>query len=79
MKKAFGIAITALLAGALLNSPAIAQERGHRLAACKADIEKFCASVPRGKGQVRACLTENKDKLAPDCKTALEGAAPAQN
>jgi hypothetical protein len=78
MKTAFGIAATALLASALFGSPAIAQ-KGHRLAACKADIETFCASVPRGKGRVRACLTENKDKLAPECKTALEGAAPEQN
>ncbi len=79
MKTVIRIAVATLLTGAFLGSPAFAQEKGHRLAACKPDIDKFCASEPRGKGKVRACLEANKDKLAPECKTALEGATPGQS
>ena len=50
-----------------------AQSKG-RLAACKDDIQKFCASEPKGQGKVRACLQNNKDKVSPDCKTALDAA-----
>jgi Cysteine rich repeat len=71
MKPSLTIATAALLASAFLCSHAIAQDKGHRLAACKADIDKFCASEPRGQGKIRACLESNKDKLAPECKTAL--------
>ncbi len=78
MRKVIGIAAATLFVGAILGSPAMAQDRGHRLAACKPDIEKYCASEPRGKGRIRACLEANKDKVAPECKTALEAAAPAQ-
>jgi hypothetical protein len=60
-----------LLAALFAHSPAFAQ--GHRLAACKSDIDKLCASEPKGHGKVRACLEANKDKLAPECKAALEG------
>jgi hypothetical protein len=72
MQIAFKIAATALFMSALFGAPAFAQEKGHRLAACKADIDKLCASEPRGHGKIRACLEANKDKLAPECKTALE-------
>jgi hypothetical protein len=69
------IALMVILAAPFLGSPALAQGKGQRLAACKADIDKFCASEPRGKGKIKACLESNKDKLAPDCKTAIDGAA----
>ena len=64
-----------LMAAAFISSPALAQAGGHRLAACKDDIGKYCASDPRGHGKIRACLEANKEKLAPDCRTALEGAS----
>ena len=73
------IAATALFISALFGAPAFAQEKGHRLAACKADIEKLCASEPRGHGRIRACLEANKDKVAPECKTALETAAQGKS
>ncbi len=73
MKILIAFAVTALLAGPLLGLPSFAEGRGHRLAACKPDIDKYCAAEPRGKGRVRACLEANKDKLAPECKAALEG------
>ncbi len=79
MQAALKIAATALFISASFGAPAFAQERGHRLAACKADIDKFCASEPRGHGRIRACLEANKDKLAPECKTALETAAEGKS
>ncbi len=74
MQTAIRIAAVTLLTFVVLGSPAFAQEKGRRLAACKADVDKFCASEPRGQGKIRACLEANKDKLAPECKTALENA-----
>jgi Cysteine rich repeat len=78
MRKTVGIVAAALFAGVMLGLPAAAQEKAHRLAACKSDIEKYCASEPRGKGKIRACLEANKDKLVPECKTALEASTSAQ-
>jgi hypothetical protein len=75
MQAALKIAAKTLFISALIGAPAFAQEKGHRLAACKPDIDKFCASEPHGHGKIRACLEANKDKLAPECKTALEKAA----
>jgi hypothetical protein len=61
----------AVFAAAGFSPAAQAQGKG-RLAACKEDIQKFCASEPKGQGKVRACLASNKDKVSPDCKTALD-------
>ena len=44
-------------------------------AACGADIEKLCAGVERAKGQVRACLETNKDKLGSTCNELLAARA----
>jgi Cysteine rich repeat len=63
----------AVFTAASFSSAAQAQGNG-RLAACKDDIQKFCASEPRGQGKVRACLQSNKDKVSADCKTALDAA-----
>jgi hypothetical protein len=63
--------ILALFAAASISAAAQAQGKG-RLAACKDDIQKFCASEPKGQGKVKACLESNKDKVSPDCKTALD-------
>ena len=79
MQTALRIATTALFVAAVFGAPAFAQEKSHRLAACKADIEKFCASEPRGHGKKRACLEANKDKLVPECKTALETAGQGKS
>jgi hypothetical protein len=61
----------AVFAAGSFSVAAQAQGKG-RLAACKDDIQKFCASEPKGQGKVRACLEGNKDKVSPDCKTALD-------
>jgi hypothetical protein len=63
----------AVLAAASLSLAAQAQGKG-RLAACKDDIQKFCASEPKGQGKIKACLQSNKDKVSADCKTALDAA-----
>jgi hypothetical protein len=65
--------LIAIFAAASLSAAAQAQGKG-RLAACKEDIQKFCASEPKGQGKVRACLQSNKDKVSADCKTALDAA-----
>lgn len=36
--------------------------------ACKADIEKFCASVEKGEGRIVRCLKENEAQLSTECK-----------
>lgn len=35
--------------------------------ACKADIEKFCASVEKGEGRIVKCLKENEASLSESC------------
>jgi hypothetical protein len=67
------VLIIAVFSAASLCAAVQAQSKG-RLAACKDDIQKFCASEPKGQGKVRACLQSNKDKVSPDCKAALDAA-----
>lgn len=47
--------------------------------ACKADIQKFCASVPHEKGQVRSCLTEHSADLSDACKQRMAAHAAKTN
>jgi len=58
-------------------------------AACQPDVEKFCANVPQGGGQIRDCLRQHQNELSDACKAAHKGkrggpppapasAAPAQ-
>jgi Cysteine rich repeat len=44
--------------------------KGQLKGACSADVQKFCADAPRGKGQVRACL-ETQAELSDTCKAAM--------
>ena len=50
--------------------------------ACQADIQKFCATVEKVKGAMRACLDSHTAELSDGCKTARaeraakEAAAP---
>lgn len=37
-------------------------------AACGADMQKHCASVPQGRGELRRCIESNQDKLSAQCK-----------
>ena len=45
--------------------------RGAVRAACSADVKKFCADAPRGKGQLRGCLQGHEAELSDGCKAAL--------
>jgi hypothetical protein len=55
-------------------NPAHAQDvRG----ACKADREKFCASLTPGEGKFRECMDAHAAELSAECKTAREAAREA--
>jgi hypothetical protein len=62
-----------LAAGALslvsvaLGVPAQAQPE-----ACKADIEKFCATVEKGQGRIMTCLKEHSTELSAGCKDLMQ-------
>jgi len=42
---------------------------------CKADIEKFCASVEAGEGRILSCLEANKAQVSDGCKQAVKDTA----
>jgi hypothetical protein len=77
MKIFAGVAFLVSVCITLISAPGFSQERGKRFEACKADIDKFCADVPRGQHKTRPCLEENKDKLSSECKAAIE--TPREN
>jgi Cysteine rich repeat len=43
--------------------------------ACAADAAKFCATVEKGKGQMRACLESHAAELSATCKEGLAARA----
>lgn len=58
------------------------EDRGGRnrgasgVAACRADIQDLCGSVPGGRGERLQCLIESRDRVSPDCAdmlAAIEG------
>ncbi|MGZ5823123.1 MAG: cysteine rich repeat-containing protein [Hyphomicrobium sp.] len=52
---------------------------GKHWAACQAEITKFCSNIEKGKGKMRACLTERTADLSDGCKTSMaEHAAKAK-
>lgn len=56
---------------AALATTATAQGRGG-MAACRLDLATFCQGVEAGGGKKVACLTQNADKLSPECRAAME-------
>jgi hypothetical protein len=50
---------------------ASAQDMGAARKACMADFQKYCTGVSPGGGRIRKCLTDNLDKLTPDCRSAV--------
>jgi hypothetical protein len=44
--------------------------QGKMKGACLADVQKFCADAPKGKGQIRACLDSHQAELSDACKAA---------
>jgi Cysteine rich repeat len=52
---------------------------GKHWTACQAEIQKFCSNIEKGKGKMRACLTEHTADLSDGCKTSMaEHAAKAK-
>lgn len=58
--------------------PARAEAREKVRAACAADVQKFCATVERGKGAMRECLQANETQLSDACKSARAERAAAR-
>jgi hypothetical protein len=55
------------------------QGKGKRWQACAAELQKFCATIEKGKGLRRACLESHAAELSEGCKTNLaERAARAK-
>jgi Cysteine rich repeat len=52
---------------------------GKHWTACQAEITGFCSNIEKGKGKMRACLTEHAADLSDGCKTSMaEHAAKAK-
>jgi hypothetical protein len=45
--------------------------KGQMKGACSADVQKFCAGTPKGKGQIRGCLESHQAELSDACKAAM--------
>ena len=55
------------------------ERRQSGVAACRADMQDLCGSVPGGRGARLQCLIENRDRVSPDCAdmlAAIEGREP---
>ncbi len=68
----------ALAQGAEQSSPERAEARQKVRTACAADIQKFCASIERAKGAMRACLDQHRANLSSECNAAREERAAAR-
>jgi hypothetical protein len=68
----------ALAQSAPQSSPERSEARQKMRTACAADIQKFCASIERGKGAMRACLDEHQASLSSECNAARAERAAAR-
>ena len=80
---ALAAGFTALLLSAQFASAQTAAPSGNRkgpgpLAACKVELEKFCATVERGGGRKIKCLQEHTADLSTDCKSGITAATAAR-
>jgi hypothetical protein len=62
-----------------LVAPAAAQDKGAARQACVGDFKKLCAGVARGGGRIKKCLTDNLDKLTPECRAAVTALGAKKN
>ena len=68
------IPITLALLTLVTASQALAQsDESERRQACTGDAFKFCAGDIPDREKIRLCLTDNRDKLSPDCRTQIDG------
>jgi hypothetical protein len=69
-------AVLAMTAGSALAQGAGTPPAGGGMAACRDDMQKFCAD--KTGPDRRACMEENKDKLSDACKAARAARAAGQ-
>lgn len=69
-----GLALTALV----LTTAMASAQQGPVAAACGDEIAKYCSDKQHVRGEVRACLEANKDKVSAACKTALDTTGPGK-
>jgi cysteine rich repeat protein len=62
-----------LAAGALAQTPAPKGPK-EMSGPCMADVQKLCADVPGGHGEVMHCLMEHEANLSPACKEKMAAA-----
>jgi hypothetical protein len=67
---ALSFCVTASLAAAAIARAEDASP-GRRDAACRADVEKYCADAQRGGGGIARCLREHEKDLSPACREQL--------
>ena len=76
------VSVAAPAAAPTTASPATAAIAGEahgskRWQTCAGDVQKFCSTVEKGKGVVRACLESHAAELTPACKTSMADHAAA--
>ena len=59
-------------------APATPEAMSKFRASCAADVQKFCAMVERGKGQIGKCLVSHTADLSDACKAAVAERASKQ-
>lgn len=64
------IGIRMVVVAALLSTGAARAE-----GACRPDVERLCAGIPKGGGRIAACLKANQAKVSPACKAELASVA----
>ena len=67
--------IMAALGSTLVAAPAFAQLKAQTSQAdqdaCQPDVLRLCGEAIPDEGKIVACLTKNKAKLSPTCKTVM--------
>mgnify|MGYP005812171297 CR=1 FL=1 len=74
------VAVLASASVLILTAPVLAQGTGTGPVAkqCAGDIEKFCAGMQHGKGEIRACLEGRKAEVSAACREALDTTGPGR-
>jgi hypothetical protein len=55
-----------------LTIPAASEETSAKEAPCRADVERYCASVEKEKGARSRCLRQHLAELSPACRERIE-------
>ena len=73
MIKLMTITAAALLCATLAQAQSAAVKE-----ACKADVEKFCAGIKPGGGQLKDCMKPHRKEVSDECKAARKDAHDAK-